>query len=52
VDAAAGDATDEATIKALVARAIEDEGRLDVFFANAGNSWHITSASRETFIFF
>ncbi|KAJ7352297.1 NAD(P)-binding protein [Mycena albidolilacea] len=31
-----GDAADEAAIKALCARALVEEGRLDVFFANAG----------------
>ncbi|KAG9002235.1 hypothetical protein FRB94_004050 [Tulasnella sp. JGI-2019a] len=31
-----GDATDDATIASLCRRAIADEGRLDVFFANAG----------------
>ncbi|KAG8910432.1 hypothetical protein FRC00_008184 [Tulasnella sp. 408] len=31
-----GDAADEATIATLCKRTIEEEGRLDVFFANAG----------------
>jgi len=31
-----GDAADDATIKSLCERAIREEGRLDVFFANAG----------------
>ncbi|KAG8905890.1 hypothetical protein FRB99_008031 [Tulasnella sp. 403] len=31
-----GDAADDATISGLCKRAIEEEGRLDVFFANAG----------------
>ncbi|KAG8988275.1 hypothetical protein FRB90_002850, partial [Tulasnella sp. 427] len=31
-----GDAADDATIAALCKRAVDEEGRLDVFFANAG----------------
>ncbi|KAJ7284423.1 NAD(P)-binding protein [Mycena rebaudengoi] len=32
----AGDAADEAVVQAVCQRALEEEGRLDVFFANAG----------------
>ncbi|TFY83015.1 hypothetical protein EWM64_g1006 [Hericium alpestre] len=36
VDVIQGDAADEATISGLCERALQEEGRLDVFFANAG----------------
>ena len=32
-----GDAADEQAIQDLVSRAVQEEGRLDVFFANAGS---------------
>jgi hypothetical protein len=36
-----GDAADEATISGLCKRALQEEGRLDVFFANVLSSVHI-----------
>lgn len=33
-----GDAADEATIEGLCKQALQEEGRLDVFFANVGSS--------------
>lgn len=33
-----GDMSDEATVKALVDQVVVDEGRLDIFFANAGRA--------------
>ena len=36
VDVIRADAANEVQVEALVARAIRDEGRLDIFFANAG----------------
>lgn len=47
-----GDAADDATIAALCKRSIEEEGRLDVFFANAGiaSGVPISETSPELFM--
>ncbi|KAF8726515.1 hypothetical protein AX14_007761 [Amanita brunnescens Koide BX004] len=46
------DAADEKAISGVCARALEEEGRLDVFFANAGvaSSDHLDDTSAETFM--
>jgi NAD(P)-dependent dehydrogenase (short-subunit alcohol dehydrogenase family) len=42
-----GDAADDQTIARLVAQAIEEEGRLDVFFANVSCLYADLSSERS-----
>lgn len=43
-----GDAADEATIEGLVKRAMQEEGKLDVFFANVSYIHSNSSTSDPT----